>query len=146
MTELKRRHVDEYRYTHAGAHQGAPRTAARTDERPVPRHRNGESFLKGPIPLNWLIAAGRLPGKATQVAIILWHMVGWLRKNELVFPTGRCARTFGIDRNTAARGLRALEAAGLVQVERGKCKSPRVVLLDAPKDVEVGRELAGTSS
>jgi hypothetical protein len=36
-----------------------------------PRHRSGEKFLKGPIPLLWLIQAGRLPGKALHVGLLL---------------------------------------------------------------------------
>ena len=38
----------------------------------LPRPKAGERFLKGPIPMDWLSAAARLPGKSLHVAIAIW--------------------------------------------------------------------------
>ena len=37
-----------------------------------PRHKPGEKFFKGPIPLNWLTQATTLPGKTIAVAIAVF--------------------------------------------------------------------------
>ena len=34
------------------------------------------NFLKGPIPITWLMKACALPGKAFQVGIVLWYLCG----------------------------------------------------------------------
>jgi hypothetical protein len=35
-----------------------------------------ELFLRGPIPLEWLVKAAALPGKTLNVAIALWWLYG----------------------------------------------------------------------
>ena len=44
-----------------------------------PRHRSGEKFLKGPVPMAWLERAFVLPGKALHVALLLWFKAGCQR-------------------------------------------------------------------
>ena len=39
----------------------------------------GERFLKGPVPLAWLEAAARLPGKSLHAGIALWYAAGLAR-------------------------------------------------------------------
>lgn len=99
--------------------------------RSPPRHQGGERFLKGPIPWNWLTCAMGLRGKALHVAMVLWHHAG-LQKSRHVAVSMSAFVEFGISRFTAARGLAALEAAGLVAVERHAGRKPRVRLNDAP--------------
>ena len=41
------------------------------------------NFLKGPIPIGWLMKASALPGKASQIGVVLWYLSG-LRKNSTV--------------------------------------------------------------
>ena len=43
-------------------------------EKLLPRHRQGEKFLKGPIPWDWLTKAAQLPGHALHVALVLWRV------------------------------------------------------------------------
>lgn len=99
----------------------------------VPRHKPGERFLRGPIPLDWLIAAGRLTGRALHVALAIWYQAGRQRKGEVGFSARLPADLFEMDRSTATRALRDLERAGLVQVTWAPGRAPRVRLLDAPR-------------
>lgn len=74
-------------------------------------------FIKGPIPFDWLQTANALPGKAGQVGIALWFLAG-VKKSRIVKITAEAERLAGCVRQTFAKGLAALEAAGLVAVER----------------------------
>jgi len=94
-----------------------------------PRHKPGEKFLKGPIPLNWLAEAGQLRGKALHVAIVLWFQAG-LKCLRTVKLSNAVMKRFGVDRYAAYRGLKALENAGLVSVERHAGRLPVVTILD----------------
>ncbi len=102
----------------------------------IPRHRKGEHFLKGPVPLNWLAQAARCGGKALSVAIILWYRAGLKRSPTVKVPRWT-ADKFDLRRHAKTRGLKALEQAGLVRVKRQQGCSPEVTLLDykdsAPK-------------
>lgn len=99
----------------------------------LPRHKRGELFISAPLPLSWLGAAGKLPGRALHVAIVVWWLAG-MKKNRTVKWRPAAARDiFGLDYMAAHRGLQALEAAGLVRVERRRGRSPTITILDAPK-------------
>jgi hypothetical protein len=93
----------------------------------------GERFLKGPIPLNWLMEAARQPGKALHVGVALWYMSGLKRSRKIALSVSSLA-DFGVNRISGYRGLAALEAAGLVSVIRHPGRKPIVTLLDAVKD------------
>ena len=41
-------------------------------KRRLPRHHGNEHFIKGPIPLDWITIAAKLPGKSCQVGNALW--------------------------------------------------------------------------
>jgi DNA-binding transcriptional ArsR family regulator len=98
-----------------------------------PRHRPGEHFLRGPIPWSWIAAAGRLPGRALHVALVIWRESAMKRNGTIAVSLSGTERTFGFDRSTASRGLRALEMAGLVSVIRKAGSNPTVTLLAAPR-------------
>jgi hypothetical protein len=53
------------------------------------RHLPGEMFLKGPVPWDWLVVAGRLKGSALQVGITLWHLSGLARSRTVRFRLSR---------------------------------------------------------
>ncbi|MDZ7655706.1 MAG: hypothetical protein U0997_07150 [Sulfurimicrobium sp.] len=74
-------------------------------------------FIKGPIPFDWMQTANALPGKAGQVGIALWFLAG-VKKSKTVKITSEAERLAGCVRQTFAKGLAALEVAGLVAVER----------------------------
>ena len=98
-----------------------------------PRHKGNEPFLAGPIPWNWLIQAGRLPGCALLVGIVLWREVAMKRKGTVKFCLSHLS-DFEKSPDAARRGLRELEAAKLVSVKHypGKCLD--VTILDVPAD------------
>jgi hypothetical protein len=95
-----------------------------------PRHRTGERFLKGPIPWSWLARAARQPGKALHVAIAAWHQAAMARSATVPLSLSDLAGDLGVLRDAARRGLEALEAAGLVRVERCAGRRPLVTILD----------------
>jgi hypothetical protein len=78
-----------------------------------PRHQSGQAFLKGPIPWDWLVQAGQLPGQALQVGLVLWREAGCLNRHNVPFRLS-LAIQFGMHQDTARRGLHTLEKAGLV--------------------------------
>jgi hypothetical protein len=94
-----------------------------------PHHAAGERFLKGPIPLDWLTAATRLPGKAVTTALSIWFLVG-LKKMDTVQVTNSTLAKFSVGRKAGYSGLAALENAGLISVKRHRGRSPVVTVLD----------------
>jgi hypothetical protein len=109
-------------------------TLCRTNSRP-PRHRHGQLFLKGPIPMAWLERAAQLPGKALHVALALWFNAG-LKNQACVRISLSGLQRLGALRDSARRGLAALEQAGLVSVKRHVGRKPIVTILstEPPKD------------
>jgi hypothetical protein len=95
-----------------------------------PRAQNGEKFIKGPVPLGWVLAAAQLPGKALGVGMMLWHEAGCRRKATI--PVNLSTMPFG--RKAAYRGLASLEGAGLVTVEKKQGQRSLVTILAAPSD------------
>lgn len=93
-----------------------------------PRHVRGEGFLKGPVPLAWLEAAARLPGKSLHAGIALWYAAGLLRSAKVPLSNVSGHR-FGCDRNAKYRALVWLEGAGLVRVERRLGRAPVVTIV-----------------
>lgn len=101
----------------------------------IPRHRTGEKFLKGPIPLDWLSQAMKLPGKALHIADILWIYSGIKRSAEIPLSLSRL-KEFGITRTYAARALKSLEGAGLITVDRKQGRKAVVKLLPGTRSNE----------
>jgi len=104
------------------------------------RHRRVRQvpFLKGPVSMPWLRRAYALPGKALAVAIELQHLVG-LRRSPSVRLGLKQFAELGISRYAAARGLRALEKAGLVIVERRHGRKPVVTVVEVDEPVPGSR-------
>ena len=96
-----------------------------------PELTNRREHLRGPIPLEWLSAAARLPGKSLHVGIALWFM-GGLQKSRTVPVSNITSLRFGLDRNAKYRALAWLEGAGLVAVERKLGRTPIVTINHAP--------------
>lgn len=84
--------------------------------------------MKGPIPWDWVSRAGRLPGKALQVAVVLWLESG-MKKSLSVKAGSTRLKEMGVDRYAANRGLKELEGAGLVSVVRAPGQQSRVTIL-----------------
>lgn len=94
-------------------------------------------FLKGPIPLDWLVAAARLPGKALHVGQALWYVHG-LRKIKTVKLSNQLLALFGVSRHAYSRCLTAMEEAKLVKVQRRSGKTPLVTILTEKALLEGG--------
>jgi hypothetical protein len=90
--------------------------------------RKREKFLRGPIPLDWLAAAARLPGKSLHVAITIYFWQG-IRRSHKVRLSMSLLKEFGVTRWAAYRGLDALERAGLVKLKRGHGKASVVEVI-----------------
>jgi hypothetical protein len=105
-----------------------PRAASAAKER-LPRPQAGRYYLKGPIPLDWLSAAARLPGKSLHVGLALWFM-GGLHKSRVITLSNISSLRFGLDRNSKYRALDWLEQANLVAVERKLGRAPLVTILE----------------
>ena len=105
--------------------------ALATSVRRPPHPKTGERFLKGPIPLNWLEAAARLPGRSLHAGIALWYAAGLARSRTIPLSNISGVR-FSLDRNAKYRALAWLEDARLIAVERNPGRAPIVTILEAP--------------
>jgi len=95
----------------------------------IPRHRSNGHFLKGPIPLNLINRATRLPGKAWHVYAAIWYLVG-IKRHSTVNLTNTALDQFNVSRDSKYRALKALEKEGLVTVVRTNGKNAQVTLMD----------------
>ena len=99
---------------------------------PEPQLPQRDPTLYLPIPWIWWHRACALPGRALRVALALWFR-GGITGNRAEFPFDLSRwGSLGLTRFSAGRGLRALEAARLIAVERTPGRSPVVTVLDAP--------------
>ena len=99
-----------------------------------------QRFLKGPVCLDWLTAAGRAGPAALRLGLALWAKAGFERDN--LFKEERVeSRPIDVRRNVrkladvsstqVSRGLKALEAEGLVRVVKGgPGRCPVVVIVN----------------
>lgn len=95
-----------------------------------PRHIIGEAFLRGPIPLVWLAAAGQQPGKALHVGLYCWHMA-FIKNSIRIKVSTTKLQALGVNRQAAYKALAALEQQNLIYVERHQGRCPVVTLLIA---------------
>ena len=100
-----------------------------TVEIPLTQNVARNSFLKGPVPMNWLHAASKLPGKSLMVGLILWHLRG-VRRTPVISLGNKILEEYGIDRKAKARCLKAMQNAGLIKVEQRRGCNPTVTILD----------------
>lgn len=87
--------------------------------RKPPRHRRGDSFIRGPIAYAWIASACRLPGSGLPVAMAYRFHTGRFRyRHGRRWDLSDVAAGLGIAPRSARRGLRAAEVAGLLSVSR----------------------------
>ncbi len=87
-------------------------------------------FIKGPIPLDWVTCANKLPGKAGPVGFALWFLAG-IKKSRTFKLTGEVERIAACNRRTLYPALKALEKAGLIEVQPKRGARPTVVILSS---------------
>ncbi len=100
-----------------------------------PRHRPGDPFIKGPIPYAWIASACRLPGAGLHVAMSYRFYLSRFRfkRRGRRWGLSDVANGLRISDDSARRGLRAAELAGLLAVERVPGCKPAVSVLDLPE-------------
>ena len=91
-------------------------------------------FLKGPIPMTWLNAAAKLPGKTLNVGIAIWWLAG-MSKTTAFKLTGKSLKQLGVSRDAASDGLKRLEEHGLILVKRSPGQRPIVEIVPVAQGV-----------
>jgi DNA-binding transcriptional ArsR family regulator len=106
----------------------------------------GQPFLRGPIPPNWLTACNDMSGKTIMAALAIWWQAGMHGRSNVKLTTSGLKR-FGVDRKAKDRALATLEEAGLVTVQRQKGRNPLITLVtdlpqpNADQEQETSQEL-----
>ena len=86
-----------------------------------------QEFIKGPLPLPWMIAATVLPGRyPLAVALVIRFRAGLEKTDTKLRLTSKMLKRFGINRQAGYRALATLEDAGLVTVDRNPGRCPLV--------------------
>ncbi|VGO16917.1 hypothetical protein PDESU_05509 [Pontiella desulfatans] len=89
---------------------------------------DNELFIKGPLPLSWVTAAGALGGKCLHTGMILWHHHG-LNRGESFQISHRRLSEHGVGTElTAKRSLDRLEASGLITVRLKSGQRKEIVI------------------
>jgi hypothetical protein len=86
---------------------------------------NTKPFLKGPIPMDWLEHAARLPGKALNLALALRWLVD-MNGGKPTKLTAKALVLLNVSEDACSDGLRRLETAGLITVTRQPGQRPTV--------------------
>lgn len=96
-----------------------------------PRHRPGERFVKGPVPMPWIAQASQLRGGALAVGLMLWHKAGILDCCTVPYCHGHAVKV-GVRYQASYRAIKALEKAKLIAVVRTAGRSLAVTILETP--------------
>ena len=91
-------------------------------------------FLKGPIPMAWLNAAAKLPGKTLNVGLAIWWLAG-MSKTTAFKLTRKALNQLGVSRDAASDALRRLEDNGLILVKRLPGQRPTVEIVPVAQGV-----------
>ena len=91
-------------------------------------------FLKGPIPMAWLNAAAKLPGKTLNVGIAIWWLAG-MSKTTAFKLTRKALNQLGVSRDAASDALKRLEENGLIMVKRLPGQRSTVEILPVAQSV-----------
>ncbi len=92
--------------------------------------KHSKPFLKGPIPLDWLNNAGKLPGKSLHLALVIRWLVD-MNGGKPTKITAKALERFGISPDACSDGLKRLETANLITVKRLPGQRPTVAYRDS---------------
>ncbi|MBS4011260.1 MAG: hypothetical protein KGZ72_10955 [Roseovarius sp.] len=102
------------------------------DEHEAAKAKTPARFIKGPLPLEWMQAAARMPGRTLQVALVLWYLVG-LKRSDTVRLSSEQLDAVGVSRDAKYDALQRLSATGLVTVEQRPGRAPVVTVVRSYK-------------
>lgn len=105
---------------------GTAKTTIKTSNK-LPRHSDGDRFVKGPIPLDWIKAASRCGHRAEAVALLVWYAAGVQRANPCKL-TPKVLAELHVHPRTARRILERFVHAGLAVVKFHRGRSPLVTI------------------
>jgi hypothetical protein len=100
--------------------------------------RRSMRFLKGPIPMQEIATAAKLPGQSLAVLLAVHHQTTLTGKSMVTLPSG-LLNDLGTNRDAKGRALRLLEEVGLIHVERSKGRAARVGLVSQSGSSGTGR-------
>ena len=87
-----------------------------------------EPFIVGPFPADWFRQACETKSTdACKVALALWQAKGMNGKSNRVQLGSYVRQCLGIERNISSRGLKKLEAAGLIKIIEQKPGSHPII-------------------
>ncbi len=98
-------------------------------------------FIKGPIPLQWIIKAAELGGRTMNIAMALWYLSG-LKKSATVSLTHKTLDEFGVTRKTASRLLEGMQSHGLITIMRKPGCAPVITILAIADDNHPGTAIS----
>ena len=93
-------------------------------------------FIKGPIPMDWISAAAKLPGKAIHVALALYWMDG-MNPQKRFKITRRALELFKVSDDAYRDALLRMEAAKLIRVSRSPGQR---ALVEIVRDITQGKQ------
>jgi DNA-binding transcriptional ArsR family regulator len=109
---------------------------------PLPRHRERESFIRGPISYAWISTACRLPGSGLHVAMTYRFLTCRYQPiNRWGLP--RISQGLQIHERSVQRGLVAAELASLLNVDREPGCKLAVSIIEPPTTSTAERPLYG---
>jgi hypothetical protein len=85
-------------------------------------------FIKGPVPLDWLMRANNLGGSTGVVATMLWFYAG-LTGSKTIKLDSKIDDVTGLTRQTRQLILKRLEIYGLIKLFPQRGGYPRVTIL-----------------
>ena len=98
----------------------------------VKRSKISEPFILGPLPVRWFRQAYTASKAAHAMALVLWFYKGLKEdKDEFELNLSQLKPQWAISRQTAGRGLRDLEACGLIKVQRKSGSKSKIKMLDS---------------
>jgi len=87
------------------------------------------SFLRGPVPMDWLYAASALNGSALKVGFLLWYISGLNKQDPTVTIRKKHCTELGLSRHARYRALESLKKAGLINVAQSPGQLPSITIL-----------------
>ncbi len=88
-------------------------------------------FIRGPLPVNWFKKANQVgvTTKAVVVGLAIWRKFG-MERSRTVTLGAKDLRRFGLERHAFYRGLRKLEQAQLVTLERRRGALIKITIIN----------------